>query len=283
MKLSALRDNYRQQLNDNTIQADLELDFLLVALLGISRAKLHSFDEIPWSPQQEQQWQAWLARRVQGEPLAYILGTQPFCSLNLSVTRDTLIPRPETEDMVAWVLAAYPLASRLRVLDLGTGSGAIALALAKARPQWSIDATDNCAAALAVAGKNAALHGINNVSFYQGDWYAAVAGQPPYDLIVSNPPYVDAADNHLAALRYEPLSALVSCSGGLSDLTMIIAQGQDYLVANGALVLEHGFDQGEAVMQLLADAAYWDIHQQMDLSSKPRFVCAKKPEVVYES
>lgn len=208
-----------------------------------------------------------LQRLQEGEPLAYITGSQPFWSLDLTVTPDTLVPRPDTEVLVETVLM-LPLALTCRMVDLGTGTGAIALALAKERPNWHVTATDIYQPTLKVAQENAIKHGLSHVQFALGAWYAALTAHnnhlQQFDLIVSNPPYIDPIDPHVAALQFEPQRALVASNSGLADLMIIISQAPQWLVQGGWLVVEHGFDQAQAVQALFIDAGFADVRTVKD-------------------
>jgi release factor glutamine methyltransferase len=203
-----------------------------------------------------------LARAVQGEPLAYIIGQWPFWNIELEVAACTLIPRPDTELLVEKALA-LPLPTAAKVLDLGTGTGAIALALACNRPLWQIIATDNVATAVALAGRNAQRLAVNNCTVLQSDWFSALHNQQ-FDLILSNPPYIDVDDAHLPALRHEPLSALVAADQGLADLATICRQAAGHLTAAGWLWLEHGYNQAAAVRQLLTAAGFQQVQSFKD-------------------
>ncbi|WP_426702257.1 peptide chain release factor N(5)-glutamine methyltransferase [Rhodanobacter sp. Col0626] len=212
-----------------------------------------------------------LERRAAGEPVAYITGRRGFWSLDLEVTPATLIPRPETELLVELALQRLPLNAVCSVADLGTGSGAIALAIASERPRANVIATDASAAALAVAQRNAQRHAIGNVAFLHGDWLTPLAGQL-FDLIVSNPPYIEAADPHLAQgdLRFEPSGALASGRDGLDDIRRIVREAHVHLRADGWLLFEHGWNQGDAARALLVDAGYAEVFTARDLEGRDR-------------
>jgi release factor glutamine methyltransferase len=216
--------------------------------------------------------QATVQRRAQGEPLAYITGHKEFYGLDLLVNAHVLVPRPDTETLVDWALevlatidAAPPLPAR--VLDLGTGSGAIALALKHTRPELQVSAVDFSTDALAVARANAQQLQLD-VCLTQGNWLAGVAGR--YSAIVSNPPYIAAADHHLSALTHEPLQALASGADGLDDIRAIVAQAPAHLLPGGWLLLEHGYDQAAAVRSLLAAAGLQDAQSRRDLAGIER-------------
>jgi release factor glutamine methyltransferase len=219
-----------------------------------------------------------LERRARGEPVAYITGSRGFWSLELEVTPATLIPRPETELLVELALQRLPRDSSGAVADLGTGSGAVALALASERPQCRVTATDASAAALAVAARNAARLGIGNVVFARGDWMAPL-GDARFDLIVSNPPYIEADDAHLARgdLRFEPATALASGRDGLDDIRRIVATAREHLLPGGWLLFEHGWNQGDAARALLEQAGYTDVFTAQDLEQRDRVSGARNP------
>lgn len=271
MRVTEIRHTWRNH------HLSLDVDFLLMELLTRSRADLHCHAEKSLTNEQQQQLQQWLKRRIDGEPLAYLVAHQPFWNLDLKVTPDTLIPRPETESLVEWVLTTFAAQRTLRILDAGTGSGAIALALAKEKPDWRVDASDISVAALAVAKKNAAIHHVNNVTFYRGSWLNAVPVTARYDVIISNPPYVRDSDPHLTDLRYEPQQALIAKENGLADLCSITESARLHLIPQGVIVLEHGYDQQPAVIKLLSQTGYTDIMAHCDMGQQPRFVTAIFP------
>ncbi len=216
-------------------------------------------------------------RRLGGEPIAYILGTREFWSLNLMVTPSTLVPRPETETLVELALREMPRRGDCRVLDLGTGSGAIAIALAKERPLAEITAVDNCVDALEVAKINARELGIANVEFLPGNWTEPVAGRI-FDLVVSNPPYVAADDPALEALGAEPRAALVAGDDGLEAIEVLARKCRDIVAPNGKLCLEHGSTQAEIVKERLLRYAWVDIRCHNDYAGMPRVTVARKPQ-----
>lgn len=249
---------------------ELDLQLLLCHALKCSSAWLVTWPE--WIPNAAQQacFEALLERRIAGEPIAYLLGTQGFWSLDLQVSNATLIPRPETEMLVEMALNLN-LPSRVQALDLGTGSGAIALALASERPEWHFTAVDSQASALAIAEQNRGRYGLQNVEFYCGDWYAPVAAKR-FELIVSNPPYIDSLDDHLKRgdVRYEPRSALVSSGAGLDDLRHIVGRAPAFLARSGWLLTEHGFDQAAEVRKLFSQAGFQEIASHCDLNGVER-------------
>ena len=215
-----------------------------------------------------------LQRRLAGEPIAYITGHKEFFGLRLQVDTRVLDPRPDTETLVEWALELLPLDQPLRVLDLGTGSGAVALALQHQRPNCSVTAVDASADALAVARANAQRLQMP-VQCVLSHWMDEVPG--PFELIVSNPPYVADGDPHLAALTHEPLQALTSGTDGLDDIRKIIQQAPSRLSPGGWLLLEHGWDQASAVQALLGEAGFEQVQSRQDLSGTWRCTGGQKP------
>ena len=247
---------------------------LLALALGVPRTWLLTHGDRTLDAAALRRFEALLARRLAGEPMAYLRGTQGFWTLQLEVTPDVLVPRPETELLVE--LALTRMGEHGALVDLGTGSGAIALALKSERPGWRITATDRSAAALAVAARNAARLGLD-VEFLHGDWTAPLAGRR-FDVIVSNPPYVAPDDPCLAGdgLRCEPRTALAAADAGLADLAAIAAGAAAHLAPGGWLLLEHGADQGEAVRALLTAAGFSNVETQADLAGHPRVSLGKR-------
>ncbi len=249
---------------------------LLAHVLGRDRAWLvaHATDSL--SHDQAEAFFALARRRREGEPVAYLTGVREFWGFSLAVTRDVLIPRPETETLVELALTCIPLERETRVLDLGTGSGAVALAIANERPRARLVATDVSEAALAVARSNAQRLTIVNVEFVGSDWYEAVDGAP-FDVIVSNPPYVAAADPHLAEgdLRFEPRSALISGADGFDAIRTIVAGAPARLARGGTLAFEHGYDQADRVRSLLEQAGFADVMSARDLAGIARVAAGR--------
>ena len=250
--------------------ARLDAELLLAAVLGKPRSYLRTWPEHEPGAEQLAAFAALLERRRMGEPVAYILGHQGFWSLDLEVAPHTLIPRPDTELLVETALQLAP-ATPQRVLDLGTGSGAIALALASERCGWQVTGVDRIAEAVALAERNRQRLKLGNAEFLQSSWFDGLAGER-FDLILSNPPYIAADDRHLGEgdVRFEPLSALVAGVDGLDDIRQIIAQAPRHLQAGGWLLLEHGYDQAEAVRELLAAAGFTAVDSRRDLGGHQR-------------
>jgi len=243
---------------------------LLAHVVARDRAWLAAHRDEPLARTQAEAFFALAKRRRAGEPVAYLTGVREFYGLVLAVTPAVLIPRPETETLVELALAWLPKDRAVRVLDLGTGSGAIALALAHERPEAHLVATDMSADALAVARGNARRLRLSNVEFVASDWYAGVDGT--FDAIVSNPPYVAPDDPHLREgdLRYEPQAALVSGDEGLAALRVIVEGAAARLAPGGALAVEHGYAQSEAVQAMLREAGLADVTVRRDLAGIAR-------------
>lgn len=251
----------------------LDAEWLLAGQLRVGRSGLLLRESSPLDPVVAQAFEAQLRRRAAGEPVAYLLGSQGFWSLELSVSPAVLIPRPETELLVEWALELLRDQRLLtpRIADLGTGSGAIGLALARELPAARVIATDASAEALAVARANARSNGIGNIKLLSGSWFGAMEGcVRGLDLIVSNPPYIAAEDAHLPALRYEPRQALVSGADGLEDLRQIVGGAGPWLRSGGWLLVEHGYDQAAAVTELFRVAGFEEIETRQDLGGQDR-------------
>lgn len=264
-----------QRLAPRSDSPRLDAELLLGGILDVSRGGLLARRERELDDVQGARFEHQLRRRLNGEPVAYLLGRWGFWTLDLEVTPDVLVPRPDTELLVEWSLALWPNGRPGRIADLGTGSGAIALAIASERPQADVLATDVSAAALAVARRNAMNLGLSNLRLAQGHWFDAVDGE--YDLIVSNPPYIAADDQHLSALQHEPLSALTDHSDGLGCLREIVSKAQAFLRPGAWLLVEHGYDQGAAVRELFEHAGYCHVETRRDLGGNERVTGGCRP------
>ncbi len=255
-----------------------EAEQLLLHVLGVERAWLfaHATDAVDQDARQR--FELLVTRRAEGHPLAYLVGRRGFWTLDLQVNTATLIPRPETELLVEQALARLPDDDMVRVADMGTGSGAVALSIASERPLATVMATDVLGPALAVAVKNAQAHGLENVWFRRGHWFVAL-GADRFDMIVSNPPYIAAGDPHLTQgdLRFEPPPALASGADGLDAIREIVAGAPEHLVPGGWLLLEHGWDQGEAIRALLEQAGFVDAQTVQDLEQRDRVTLGRLP------
>lgn len=247
-----------------------DADALLCHLLDCRRSYLMTWPERELDAAQQATLAGWLARRLNGEPIAHLIGEREFWSLPLKVSPATLIPRPDTEVLVEQALARLqdgPCA----LLDLGTGTGAIALALKSERPDADVWAVDRMPAAAALARTNSAALGLP-IEVRDGSWFAPLSDAPRFAMIVSNPPYIDGADPHLheGDVRFEPRSALVAEEQGLADIRLIVTQAPAHLVPGGWLLLEHGWDQGEAVRQLLLQQGYVQVETVRDYGDNER-------------
>ncbi|HUH37537.1 MAG TPA: peptide chain release factor N(5)-glutamine methyltransferase [Spongiibacteraceae bacterium] len=249
----------------------LDIDLLLCHCLARPRSYLYSHAGTAPDAAALARFEALFTRRLRGEPVAHLVGEREFWSLRLQVSPATLIPRPDTERLVEVALAqAGPAAAR--VLDLGTGTGAIALALASERPGWQVLGVDVVAEAAALAERNRRRLRLTNCAFVVSDWYAALAADRRWDLIVSNPPYLDADDPHLAQgdVRFEPRSALVAADGGLAAIDRIAQRAAQFLRPGGWLLLEHGWQQAAAVAHCLRSAGLTEVQSWRDYGGRER-------------
>ena len=269
-----------EQLNTKSDSARLDSEMLLAFALDQNRSYLYTWPDKTLTSQQQSHFQEFVNRRLAGEPIAYIVGQQEFWSMPLKVTPDTLIPRPETELLVELALEKIPLNTEQHILDLGTGSGAIALAIARERPACQVTGIEHCKQALIVACENARQLGINNIAFIDGHWFSPLEQSKRFDLIVSNPPYIPAADPHLSQgdVRFEPDSALSSGADGLDDIRQIAEDARRFLRPGGWLFIEHGYDQGAAVTSLLCQHHYKNVIDHKDLAGLPRVVAGQWPK-----
>jgi release factor glutamine methyltransferase len=275
--IAALLRRAATQLGATSDTPALDAQLLLAHTLRISRSDVQAFGEREVTPAEEAEFAALLARRAQGESVAYLIGSKEFWSLPLEVTADVLVPRPETELVVERALALAAPAS-IDALDLGTGSGAIALALARERPAWRIVATDVSAAALAIARRNARRLGLANIEFREGSWFDPVR-ERSFDLVVANPPYVAVNDPALDApeLRREPRIALTPGPDALAALRLIVAQAPAHLRSGGHIVLEHGAAQAQDVAALLVARGFGHVRLHRDLAGNERVIEARRP------
>lgn len=254
-----------------------DAEILLEFVTGKARTFILAFGETVLTDAQYEQLNELVARRQRGEPVAHLTGVREFWSLPLFVSPATLIPRPDTECLVEQALARLP-AAPCRLLDLGTGTGAIALALASERPDCAVTAVDRMPDAVALATRNKHHLGIDNVCVLQSDWFSALQEQQ-FEMIVSNPPYIDEQDPHLAQgdVRFEPLSALVAGANGLADIIHIIDRSRRMLTPGGYLLLEHGWQQGEAVREAFTRAGYLSVETCRDYGGNERVTLGRIP------
>ncbi|OUD13937.1 peptide chain release factor N(5)-glutamine methyltransferase [Thioflexithrix psekupsensis] len=258
--------------------ATLESEILLGFILECSRSQLRAYPERTLTPAQYEQFINLIHARAEGVPIAYLTGQREFWSLPLIITNNTLIPRSDTELLVELALCYLPKDKPTSLFDLGTGSGAIALAIAYERANCQIIATDLSLEALTIAQQNAVILRLLNIQFQQGNWFDALMGKKA-DLIVSNPPYLAPDDPHLQQgdLRYEPPSALIAPQNGLADLITIIHHAPFFLNAQGWLLLEHGYQQGQAVRHELIKAGFQQVQTHKDYAQHERVSCGQMP------
>lgn len=269
-----------RELQSVSDSARLDIELILCHILQKNRTWLFTWPDKMLTAEQQQLFNDFLLRRKNGEPIAHIIGQREFWSLPLLVNKSTLIPRPDTELLVETALELFADDSSTQTrkcLDLGTGTGAIALAIASEKPHWQLLGVDKSAEAVALAESNRAQLGFRNVQMQQSDWFAHIP-QQEFDVIVSNPPYIDPQDSHLEAgdVRFEPRSALVADNHGLADIELIIQQSGDYLAAEGWLLLEHGYDQGEAVRDLFVARGFIQVETRRDLGGNERISIGRK-------
>jgi len=258
------------QLEGISDTARLDLEVLLCHVLGKPRSYLFTWPEKELDQQQINYFNDLLKRRAEGEPIAYLTGEKEFWSLSLDVDTTTLIPRPDTELLVETALNVLDKPDA-RVLDLGTGTGAIALALASENSGWKILAVDTVVGAVELAEKNRQRLGLDNVSVIRSDWFENIPAQK-FDLIVTNPPYIDVDDHHLKEgdVRFEPVSALVSGNKGMADIEIIICGAKEYLVDEGCLLIEHGYQQAKAVRTRLQNEGFLYVETACDIAGLER-------------
>ncbi|WP_321275934.1 peptide chain release factor N(5)-glutamine methyltransferase [Thiomicrorhabdus indica] len=257
----------------------LDAELLLCHVLECERSYLYTWPEKILGNDQVLAFRELLQKRQQGHPIAHLIGEREFWGLPLKVTPDTLIPRPDTEVLIETALTLLPAGqnANLRILDLGTGTGAIALALKSERPNAQVCAVDFSKAALEVAKTNSELLNLP-IQNLHSSWFQALPAGEYFDLIASNPPYIEQEDEHLSQgdVRFEPISALTSGKDGLEDIRLIAKQAIDYLLPAGWLILEHGYNQGEAVREILAENGYQTIETRQDYGQNDRITFGQK-------
>jgi release factor glutamine methyltransferase len=266
----------RNELNNLSDTPRLDIEIILAHVLEVDRTYLYAWPNFCLSDIQQSKFNQLFTDRLLGKPIAYITEVREFWSLPLKVSTATIIPRPETELLVEIALS-LPLSDNISVLDLGTGSGAIALALASEKKSWDIKAVDSEPNALKLAEQNRKIFDFDNVKIQKSDWFSCLK-ESFFDLIVSNPPYISSDDKNLqqGGLRFEPISALVSEDSGIADIRKIIFDARNFLNFGGWLILEHAYDQGAEVRQLMMDASYSEIKTFSDISDLDRVTICKK-------
>ena len=267
----------RQQLTEISPSAPLDAQVLLCHILKCNSAHLAAWPEKELSDEQDKNYQSLIAQRKQGSPVAHLTGEREFWSLRLKVNDSTLIPRPETETLVEFILTHLGSRKNVKLLDMGTGTGAIAIALANEKPDWNILACDISEQAMQLAEQNSKAHKTDNITFLQSDWFSNIPIQA-FDIIVSNPPYIADDDEHLSQgdVRFEPKSALTAGKTGMDDIEHICLHAKHYLSNNGCLIVEHGYDQEEQVKNCFLDNNFAEIEQQRDLSGHMRMTAGKR-------
>jgi release factor glutamine methyltransferase len=271
--ISALLRDASSQIESETPRLDAELLLSFVLKKNTAWLFAHGDDEL--TQVEQENFMRFLQRRKIGEPIAHIIGTQGFWTLDFVVTADTLIPRPETELLVELAIAKIVSGKGVRVLDLGTGSGAIALAIASECQNAEVIAVDKSVAAVMVARENADKNNLK-IEFIESDWFAALKNQT-FDLIVSNPPYISDDDPHLkqGGVRFEPLTALASGEDGLDDIRHIVSKAPVHCLPDAWLMIEHGFDQGEQVRDLFLASGFINVETMQDLEHRDRVTIGK--------
>jgi release factor glutamine methyltransferase len=278
--ISQALSDARHQLQATSPSPAVDASILLCHILGCPRSHLIAWPEKELSQQQQSDFNKVLQQRITGKPVAYIIGEKEFWSLSLAVTNDVLIPRPETETLVEFVLERFSGRAAMKVADLGTGSGAIACALATEHPEWNIYATDISSVALDIARTNASAHQLENIHFHQGKWFEPLTAHD-FDLIVSNPPYIASHDPHLSEgdVRFEPEGALKSGELGMDAITHLAREAGNFLKPGGWLIVEHGYDQQQAVHDCFKLYGFTDIVQLTDLAGQPRVTAGQYSKI----
>jgi release factor glutamine methyltransferase len=251
--------------------ASLDVELLLCHALDCDRVYLRTWPEKTLNQEQSERFNSLFLQRLEGQPIAHLTGTRDFWSLKLNVNSHTLIPRPDTEVLIEKVLDLPLNHQSCSVLDLGTGTGAIALAIASEMPHWSVCGVDRFDEVVQLAKENAVKNDLSRVTFLKSDWFSALEGQT-YQLIVSNPPYIDANDRHLneGDVKFEPRSALVAEDKGMADIMKISDLARCFLDHEGWLLFEHGFDQGDIVRKLMLDLGYQRVETFKDYGNNDR-------------
>jgi release factor glutamine methyltransferase len=266
-----------KSLAESSPSATLDAQVLLSSVLQCNSAHLLAWPEKYLSEDQLSHYLQLLQQRQKGIPVAHLTGQREFWSLNLSVSSSTLIPRPETETLVEYIVTKFSREDDLRLLDIGTGTGAIAIAIAIEKPGWTIVASDISDQALKLARKNSEFHQTDKITFIKSNWFKNVK-QNDFDIIVSNPPYIAENDPHLLQgdVRFEPELALTSGLTGMDDIEQICLHAKDYLAEDGSLIVEHGYNQKQLVASCFSKQGFTEIEQQHDLSGHTRMTAGKK-------
>lgn len=265
----------RQRLANTSPSAVLDAEVLLSFVLKCNSAHLVAWPDKELTVEQTTHFLHLLQQRQQGMPVAYITGSREFWSLDFSVDNSTLIPRPETETLIDFILSTFTNSKKLKLLDMGTGSGAIAITIAREKPEWEIFASDISKQALQLAAQNSKKHQ-TSVQLIHSDWFDNIPGKD-FDIIVSNPPYIEADDPHLQQgdVRFEPATALVAGKTGMDDIKKLCLHAKRFLAEDGYLVIEHGYNQKQQVFNCFANNGFKQIEQKKDLSGHTRITAGK--------
>ena len=260
-----------RDLSASSPSAMLDVQVLLSFVLRCNTAHLAAWPEKDLTKEQQSHYLQLIRQRLQGLPVAHLTGQREFWSLNFSVDNSTLIPRPETETLVEFILTNFTHRENMKLLDMGTGTGAIAITIANEKPEWQIVASDVSKEALKLARQNSEQHHTSNISFIQSDWFENITAVD-FDIIVSNPPYVASDDPHLQQgdVRFEPLSALTSGIAGMDDIEHLCSHAAGHLNNNGWLIVEHGYNQAQQVAECFTKSGFSEIQQQQDISGHLR-------------
>lgn len=266
-----------KQLAETSPSVMLDTQVLLTHVLRCNTAHLAAWPEKTLSDAQLADFQKLVVKRRQGVPVAHLTGSREFWSLDFLVDNSTLIPRPETETLVEYLLDNFGNRENLKLLDMGTGTGAIAISIATEKPGWEIVASDISEQALELARQNRSQHDTSNVTLIHSDWFQNIDAEN-FDIIISNPPYIASDDHHLSQgdVRFEPQTALSSGVTGMDDIEHLCAQAKKYLLQNGWLIVEHGYNQKQLVAECFAKNGFSGIEQKQDLSGHTRMTAGKK-------
>jgi release factor glutamine methyltransferase len=277
MNIQQALQQARQVLSEGNESAAIDAQILLSHVLQCNTAHLMTWPEKDLNEQQTTLYLQLIQQRREGLPVAHLTGQREFWSLNFLVDNSTLIPRPETETLVEFILEKFADRKKLKLLDLGTGTGAIAIAIASEKPGWEIFASDVSRQALTLAIKNSEQHQTGNTSFVLSDWFSNIS-EHDFDIIASNPPYIASDDPHLqnGDVRFEPKRALTSGKTGMDDIEHLCAQAKYHLRKNGCLIVEHGYNQSQLVADCFTKNSYTKIEQREDLSGHTRMTTGKK-------
>lgn len=266
-----------RQLTETSPSAALDAQVLLSHILDCNSAHLAAWPEKALSNEQQDNFQSLITQRQQGTPVAHLTGEREFWSLDLMVNNSTLIPRPDTETLIEFILTKFSNNKKIKLLDMGTGTGAIAIAIATEKPDWEIVACDISIQAVLLARLNSQRHKTKNITFLQSDWFNDIPVND-FDIIVSNPPYIPEDDIHLSQgdVRFEPMRALTAGKTGMDDIEHLCLHAKQYLSEEGWLIVEHGYDQKALVEQCFSANNYTEIEQQQDLSGHTRMTAGRK-------